>query len=98
MACWSEGFPPPVIEVLPSRQQGVVRISVGSTPGYGDTVFQTGDFVRGCPRASPQVVEMLSSTFPDALMRLEIFDEKCRECILIYIYLSKNIFLHGERT
>ena len=31
MACWSEGFTP-VIEVLPSRQQGVVRVSVGFTP------------------------------------------------------------------
>ena len=34
-----------VIEVLHSRQQGVVRISGGSTPGYGDTVFQTGGLV-----------------------------------------------------
>ena len=31
-----------VMEVLPSRQQGVVRVSGGSTPGYRDTVFQTG--------------------------------------------------------
>ena len=31
-----------VIEVLPSRQQGVVLASGGSTPGYRDTVFQTG--------------------------------------------------------
>ncbi|GEM_PF-6899615 len=31
----------PVVDVLPSRQQGVVRVSGGFTPGYGDTVFQT---------------------------------------------------------
>ena len=31
VACWSEDFTP-VMEVLPSRQQGVVRASGGSTP------------------------------------------------------------------
>ena len=35
-------FEPFVVGVLPSRQQGVVRISGGFTPGYRDTVFQTG--------------------------------------------------------
>ena len=32
----------PVVDVLPSRQQGAVRLSGGFTPGYGDTVFQSG--------------------------------------------------------
>ena len=35
-------FEPFVVGVLPSRQQGVVPASGGFTPGYGDTVFQTG--------------------------------------------------------
>ena len=35
-------FEPFVVGVLPSRQLCVVRISGGFTPGYRDTVFQTG--------------------------------------------------------
>ena len=48
-----------VMEVLPSRQQGVVRVSEGFTPGYRDTVFQTESCV--CPGASLPVIEIPSS-------------------------------------
>ena len=49
-----------VIEVLPSRQQGVVRVSGGFTPGYRDTVFQT-DLVACWSEGFPPVMEVPSS-------------------------------------
>jgi len=51
-----------VIEVLPSRQQGVVLASGGSTPGYRDTVFQTGGAsVLSVPAFAFMIIEVLPS-------------------------------------
>jgi len=49
-----------IIEVLPSRQQGVVCLSGGSTPGYGDIVFQT-DLVACWSGGFTPVMEVPSS-------------------------------------
>ena len=55
-------FAYPVVEVLPSRQQGVVLASGGFPPGYRDTVFQTGGAsVLSVPAFAFMIIEVLPS-------------------------------------
>ena len=62
MFFWGMRSAYPVIEVLPFRQQGVVRLSGGSTPGYRDTVFQTGGAsVLSVPAFAFMIIEVLPS-------------------------------------